>query len=493
VYGEELPGQLRGVFSAAISDGSRAYCFRDHLGYRPLFYRDDANGFHAATEAKQVVAGAGIQREPDLDVVERIFYRTLDDETPAALEGVRRLPKSTGIWSGADGLRLHRYWQPERLLEANPVAPDELKPRFDALMDQAVGRSLSGADAVSLSGGIDSPAVAAYAAPRHLELAGRPLHAITVVYPRHPSVDESAYTTLVAERLGIPLHAYEQRANALADLERWTKLADSPFHGAALAQYEEDYLRAKALGFRTVLTGEHAEYVMAMQWYALDHFLTHGRIRAARRELGQRRALGHSWVRLARAVAGSLASDRIMDARHALARGRPPVVPAWVDARMAMDSERLPARERWRRTQLAGFIGPGVSLEAEEVCQAIVGVRSRKPWTDVDLWEFFLGLPAEQKFPDLRAKGLVRDLLRGRVPDEILDRTDKTVFDEAALAEIDYATLRRLLVAPKHHIAGIDYGRLAAVLETQSLTTIDYRWARSLANIHAFLSQWETS
>ncbi len=491
VHGEETPARLRGVFAGAVTDGRWVYCFRDHVGYRPLFYRRDGKGFYAATEAKQVVAGAGIPKEPDLDVVDRIFYRTVDDETPAALRGVRRLPKSTGITAEEGAIRLRRYWHPESLLESARYSDDELQPRFDALMGQAVDRCLTGQDAISLSGGIDSPAIAAFAAPLHLERAGRPLQALSVVYPKYPSVDESRYVEVLAKHFRIPLHTYEQTANALSDLPRWVALADTPYPGAALAQYEEDYQRARVLGARTLLTGEHAEFVFAMQWFTLDHYLTHGRFGSARRHLAARRARGHSRMSLLRLVARTLAPDRVMAARNALSRATAPTsIPAWIDRRKATDAEHVPVRHRWRQSQLVGFIGPGVSLEAEEVCQAVCGVRSRKPWTDVDLWEFFLSLPAEQKFPDLRAKGLVRDLLRGRVPDLILDRTDKTVFDEAALAEIDYETLRTLLRAPNHRIDGVDYARLGERLTSETLDRVDYRWARNLATAHAFLSQW---
>jgi asparagine synthetase B (glutamine-hydrolysing) len=489
-YGEDLPARLRGVFAGAITDGERVYCFRDLIGYRPLFYRRDGRGFYAASEAKQVVAGAGIPRAPDIEVAERIFYRSVSDDTPSALSGVLRLPKATGIAVGPEGLRLRRYWDPESLLETARLSSDELRSRFVALMDQAVNRCLTGQDAVSLSGGIDSPAIAAFAAPRHLQRFGRPLHAISVVYPKYPSVDESRYVKLLADDFDIPLHTYEQTTNSLDGLARWTVLTDTPFPGASQAQYEEDYRRARALGFRSVLTGEHAEFVFAFGWNRLDHFLTHGRFGAVRGELSRRRSQGASWVSLLRLVGRSIAPDRVLVARNAIGRTRPPGVPRWIDQRKATEEEPVPVRERWRRSQLAGFIGPGIALEAEEVCQAVCGVRSRRPWTDIDLWELFLGLPAEQKFPDSRSKGLVRDLLRGRVLDEVLDRQDKTVFDEAALAEIDYAVLRRFLVAPNHHVAGVDYSVLGELLRTETLTRIDYVWARELAGIHAFLSQW---
>lgn len=489
-YGQDLPAHLRGVFAGAISDGEGVFCFRDHIGYRPLFYRRDSRGFFAATEAKQVLAGAGLPREPDLDVVDRIFFRSVSDETPSALNGVLRLPKATGISAGSMGERLRRYWDPESLLETAHLKSDELQDRFDALMDQAVTRALTGPDAISLSGGIDSPAIAAFAAPRHVELFGTPLQAISVIYPRFPSVDESRYVTLLADAFGIPLHTYEQTSNATDGLARWTALADTPFPGASLSQYEEDYRLARTLGFRTILSGEHAEFVFAFQWNRLDHYLTHVRFGAARRDLASRHARGQSWLSIARLVARSVAPDRLLAARNALGRQRPASVPGWIDRRKATEEEPIPARERWRRSQLAGFIGPGIALEAEEVCQAVCGIRSRRPWTDIDLWELFLSLPAEQKFPDHRVKGLVRDLLAGRVPSEVLDRQDKTVFDEAALAQIDYATLRRYLIAPSHQVEGVDYSRLARLLETETLTRIDYVWARELAGIHAFLSQW---
>jgi asparagine synthase (glutamine-hydrolysing) len=489
-YGEDMPARLRGVFSGAISDGERVFCFRDHIGYRPLFYRSDSRGFFGASEAKQVVAGAGIPREPDLEVVDGIFFRSISDDTPSALKGVRRLPKATGIIADRDGVRLRRYWDPESLLETAPLPFDELRARFITLMDQAVTRCMTGQDAISLSGGIDSPAIAAFAAPRHLELFGQPLQAMSVVYPKYPSVDESRYVKLLANYYGIPLHTYEQTTNNLAGLARWTALADTPFPGASLAQYEEDYRRVRALGLRTVLTGEHAEFVFAFQWNRLDHYLTHGRFRAARSELAGRRARGQSWLSLLRLIGRSVAPHRVLAARNAMGRRWPVMLPRWIDKAKATEEEPVPVRERWRQSQLAAFIGPGIALEAEEVCQAVIGVRSRRPWTDIDLWELFLGLRAEQKFPDARPKGLVRDLLRGRVPDEVLDRQDKTVFDEAALAEIDYSILRRLLVAPNHQLAGVNYSQLGHLLETEKLTRIDYVWARELAGIHAFLSQW---
>jgi asparagine synthase (glutamine-hydrolysing) len=489
-YGEELPAHLRGVFAGVVTDGNWVLCFRDHIGYRPVFYRDDAAGFFAASEAKQVVHGAAIPREPDLSVVERIFYSRLSDDVACALRGVARLPKASVLRADGSGVRVRRYWHPESLLETARYPSEELKPRFEALMDQAVSRTLTGRDAVSLSGGIDSPAIAAFAVPRYRELFGRPLPAVSVVYPNYPSVDESTYVALLAEYFQVPLYTAEQATNSLADLGKWTKLADTPYPAASLAHYGEDYRRARKLGFRTILTGEHAEFVFAWRWHTLGHYLTHGRISAAARELRWRRTRGRSWKSLARFTAAELAPDWVHALRNRIA-AKPRTVPDWIDARKAAaDEESVPVWDRWRRSQLYAFLGPGVSVEAEEVCQAVSGVRSRRPWADVDLWEFFLSLPAEQKFADLRPKGFVRELLHGRVPDAILDRTDDTVFDEAMMAEIDYGILGRYLIRPRYRIDGVNYTALGELLRSEKLAALDYMWARNLATVHAFLSQW---
>jgi asparagine synthase (glutamine-hydrolysing) len=114
----------------------------------------------------------------------------------------------------------------------------------------------------------------------------------------------------------------------------------------------------------------------------------------------------------------------------------------------------------------------------------------RRPFADVDLWQFFLSLPAETKFPDSGRKTLVRRLLRGRVPDEILDRKDKTYFNDSILKRIDYPMLSKWLERPDVQIPGFDYAQLQGKLKERSLDIADYMWAKDLAMAHAFLSQW---
>lgn len=492
-FGEEAPALLRGAFAAALTDGGRVWFLRDQVGFETLFWRQDAGGVYVASEAKQVVAGAQIPWEPDLEVLEQIFYSNVEDHSLCALKGVRRVICGNLLLADAERVRRRRYWHAERLLETARLSPDEIAERFDELMDQAAARTLTGEDAVALSGGIDSPAVAAYAAPAHIRMTGRPIAALSAVYPDFPTSDERIYIEEVARFLEMPLHTYEPEPQRLDRLQEWVRLFDGPWSTWSPLGAEEQLRIACALGIRTILTGEMAEQVMAMDLGLVAFLLSKGRVGAALRFLGLKRRRGRRWRRLGREVAWTFLPRWAMAAH--VRRNPLLAMPDWLDARKASVGRArhaLPGRRYWPISQLAAFgDGSSLTLEASSIIQARDRVRIRQPWADVDLWEFFLSLPAEVKFPEPQVKALVRKLLRGKVPDMIVDRQDKPVLNEWFEAtSLDYESLRRWLHSPKHRVLGIDYDRLAQHLEREDMDLAGYIWAKDLAAMQSFLSLW---
>jgi hypothetical protein len=169
--------------------------------------------------------------------------------------------------------------------------------------------------------------------------------------------------------------------------------------------------------------------------------------------------------------------------------------PDWLDKTRIYDIPfrqdlLAPARARWTAVQTMPMQGCPITMEAGEICAALEGVTVARPFGDVDLWEFFLSLPAEIKYPDLKSKTLLRRLLRGKVPDTILDRRDKTYFDDHVMSQIDYPLLQKYLAAPNYRMPGVDYEQLATRVERKALNLIDWFWVNDLVRIHAFLNQW---
>jgi asparagine synthase (glutamine-hydrolysing) len=192
-WGDAAAGRLRGAFGAAVVRRGELVLLRDHVGLSTLFEHVDAERVVAATEAKQVVVGAGIPRRADLEALGDIFFGRLP-ERRTALRGVERVPRASFVRATRDlSVSVERYWQPERLVETSPLGVPEAAERMLELLERAVSRTVTGNDVVALSGGIDSTTIAALAASDHRARSGRPLPALTAVYPDHPSVDERDY------------------------------------------------------------------------------------------------------------------------------------------------------------------------------------------------------------------------------------------------------------------------------------------------------------
>lgn len=498
LYGPDAPNHMRGEFTGVVTDGRRLWCFRDHIGFKPLFYRDDSRAFFVATEAKQIVEGANLRREPDLDVLERIFYGATPADMPSALKGVERLPQATTLTADLNGAgKPKRYWQPENLLETAHVTTEGVSENFTKLFGTATARSLTGEDILSLSGGVDSPAVAAFAAPQYRERTGRPMSALSLVFPNLPAVDERPYIELIAKYLGINLHTYQIQARALDDLKQWCFLLDGPVPRIALPEIDEYYRKVRQLGFCNILTGELAEFLFIFRRHVLGHLLVHGRWKALYRLVATELQRGASRKNIGQQLLAAFV-PRQTAAGYIRLMGldNPARVPDWLDRRTVNDKAPYrpdlfqPSRQRWLAQQLVAFEGCAVTMEAGDLCAALNGVTVRRPFADIDFWEFLLSLPAEIKFPDLRSKTLVRQMLRGKLPDAILDRRDKTLFDDHVMSRVDYATFRQFLVNPNHQVAGVDYQRLAARIEQSDFSLVEWLWANDLVRIHAFLSLW---
>lgn len=498
-YGLAAPAHMRGDFAGIFTDGETMACFRDPIGLRPVFYRDDAKSLVVVgTEAKQVLAGAQLKHEPDLEILEQTFYGRMSAGFPCALKGVSRLAQAHVLSvTATNGTRLSRYWNPEDDLETARLSDAQIAEQFASLMDQAIRRMLTGRDVIFLSGGIDSTTVAAFAAPRYRKLTGQPLKALTAIYPNLPAVDESGYTKTAADYLGIELYTRAGESHPLKDLTEWCRLLDGPCPRVAFPDMLNWYTYAHDMGFDNILTGEYAELLFTLHRHVVGHLMTHFRWGPLARMLARERALGRSLRGLSRLITEPFIPGQIANRRAGRRRATEfRQVPEWVDMdkvnEVPVRQDLLrPVRSRWYDLQVLPFNGSAVTTEADELCATLAGITVRRPFADIDLWKFFLSLRAETKFPDLRSKTLVRKLMRGKLPDVILDRRDKTVFNDYRLSHIDYESLRRFISTGSYRMPGVDYRQLGERLARKDFKLIDWIWANDLARVHAFLSLWE--
>lgn len=483
---------LRGNFALVYTDGRSIWCSRDQVGFSALFYRDDGVRVWIGSEAKQIVAGANLRREPNLEVIERTFFGLTDLDMPAALEKVERVPRHHALHFTGTGSKPTSIFDPAAMLETSSLTIQDVPDVFHKLMDQAVRRVMRGPDGIALSGGIDSPAVAAYAAPAHREMFGTPLAALSSVFPRHPSVDERRFVEPLAAHFGMPLSTREPVAKPTDGLEQWVLLLDGPFPVVSISESAELYAWARAEGVGVLITGEFAEFVVDADGDVLSHLMLNGRMISVAARLRSQRAAGMAPRAMRRHLARSVTPRYLMKS-YKRVRAKPTMVPRpeWITHGPQPEQYTdIPLRDRWAKDQLTFFGGAAVLLETHDIIQSWSGIRVRQPWADLDLWEFFLGLRAEVKHSNPRSKGLLREMLRGRVPDYILDRRDKTVFDDNLKSKMDRTALGRWLIDPPNRLPWINYALLAEAINKPELGIREFMWMKDLAAVQAFLETW---
>jgi asparagine synthase (glutamine-hydrolysing) len=212
-WGEDLLGELRGMFAFALLDMRKHFATvpvlflaRDPLGIKPLYYTQTADGFAFASEVRAVLACGAVASKISADALTSYLLFGSVSEPVTIIEGVFSVPPGHALLLHLPDRRrtprVRPWWDPTH----SPAARDVKRPRDFAaasarlrtLLEDAVRAHLIADVPVGLflSSGLDSSAVAV--------LAGRAqqgIQSFTLTFPDTP-YDEGPLARLVAQRAG---------------------------------------------------------------------------------------------------------------------------------------------------------------------------------------------------------------------------------------------------------------------------------------------------
>jgi len=161
-YGPEFLNKLNGQFAIAIWDRNKEELFlaRDRVGIRPLYYTEVGKSFVFGSEIKAITEFPGVNPKisPKALAEYYTFWTSLSPAT--AFDGIFEVPPGTYIKINAQGQTSSTYWElpitkPEDYKYTNL---EEASVKFEEIFEDAVKLRLR-ADvqvAAYLSGGIDS-------------------------------------------------------------------------------------------------------------------------------------------------------------------------------------------------------------------------------------------------------------------------------------------------------------------------------------------------
>ena len=469
--GIDFVSRLNGIFAFALFDRRRGKLFvvRDPLGVKPVVYAQRGSRMAFGSEAKAVLASGLVAAELDeasLHLSMNVRYvpgeRTL-------FRGIRPLPPGHVLEFDGTDARHYPYtsidWTPD-----DSLSRDDWMEGIRSHYESAVKRQLL-SDVplgVSLSGGIDSSSIVAMIRKGY----SGPINTFSLGF--NEPTDELDDARFVAETYGTEHHEMVLTEPVL------------PYLADAIRHAEQPKVNSLQLYLLHRFIGEHVSVVLSglggdelFAGYDIYGYLA----KTARMRAG-----------LAGASIHAAAPALDWTARHMTALGRPQLDLAtrkveWVAAsndgarhylllRNAWDfNQRLVRRvytpefvDRLRtetRTDYDQYFDDGGSLDAqvlraefstkmvsdllhnEDTMSMAHSVESRVPLLDLELVRFTARIPDHVRFGS-GMKGLLKDTLRGVLPDRVLDKKKwGFTFNPVEQFQKDLGPMARELLTPE--------------------------------------------
>ncbi|MEK6775503.1 MAG: asparagine synthase (glutamine-hydrolyzing) [bacterium] len=232
-YGEECLGHLRGMFAFAIWDRSKETLFlaRDRLGIKPLIYTFDGENIVFASEIRALL-DAGISQDGFDPEALNYFLTYLYVPSPRSMfRSIRKLPPAHTLTYCRGKVRIRRYWdlhmQEDR---ARPEERDEGDYREEAasMLRESVRMHLVSDVPLGafLSGGMDSACVVALMS----EYSSGPVKTFTIGYGEEDaSFNELDSARIVADAFGTDHHEFILQPDVVSLLPDIIRAIGEPF------------------------------------------------------------------------------------------------------------------------------------------------------------------------------------------------------------------------------------------------------------------------
>ena len=437
-WGSRALVRLEGMFALALWDNreQRLLLARDRFGIKPLYYQLTANGLVFGSEVKALLLSPEVEPRADWDGVHEYLHYGATLGARTAYSGIRKLLPGQRLEWCAAVTTTETFASIHDVDESHDdyaSAADKVK----CLLAQAVRSHLVADEEVGvfLSGGIDSSAIVAFGSQdRHR------LRTYSAGFDFDQGASELPIARQVAERFGTDHHELHiNGANMPAVIERLVAAHDAPFGDAANIPL---FLLAEQVAgeVKVILQGDggdemfggYPRYALlaSQRWLrALAPTARWARPMVPKSSRWDRRLcklenLNHPdpAMRMALLMSDQLGSAQPMqvfsaDVRSSLAAADP-------FRRYKEHYRRLRCLDPLQRALHtdAAIILPDVYFEKVDRATMAHGVEVRVPFVDTQLAAYAMALPASFKVGAWGKKRVLRQALRGIVPDTVLDR-----------------------------------------------------------------------
>jgi asparagine synthase (glutamine-hydrolysing) len=443
-WGDDCVHLFRGMFAFAIWDGPRRRLLltRDRLGIKPLYWSRVGDTLLFASEIKSILASGLIEPRANYSVLSETLSTRYTSGEETLFKGIYKLLPGHQLVFEQGEIRVRHYWDvPTGRRAAH--RPDVVS-RFRSLLEESVRLRLMSDVPLGmfLSGGIDSSAIAAIMA----KLVDRPLQTFSVAF-KERAFNELEYARAVARAIGADGHEIViDDQDFFAALPKLLWHEDEPIaHTSSIPLYFVSSLARQHV--TVVLTGEGSDELMAgygkylrLQWNwragtiyqrvlpgALRSSIASQVVPKLPGKIG--RYARRTFLAMDRTPESmfldNFASIRLADQRRLLAPGFRDL--ATFDRAYAASIEYFD-RPNGNSTLLDRLLYADIKtylvelLMKQDQMSMATSIESRVPFLDHVLVEFVAQLPDEWKLSGLTTKRILREAMKGLLPESILNR-----------------------------------------------------------------------
>ncbi len=430
---------LRGMFAFGLwdEDKKRLFLSRDRLGKKPLVYAETPFAFTFASEIRTLLLAPDVTKEIDPESLNTFLTLQYIPSPQSIFTGIKKIPAGHYLIYQNNEIKIERYWDPgfnHKLKiteeEAQRLLSETLKEavRLRMISDVPLG--------AFLSGGIDSSTVVALMS----RLSEKPVKTFSIGFTEK-AYDELNYARRVAKTFHTDHAEFVVKPDVISILPRIVEHYGEPFgDSSAIPTF---YLCGETKKYVTVaLSGDGGD----------ENFAGYPRYRQA---LLLEKILNIS-PRLLKTIPNAPLSSRYGGLRKIewALKDAPSLTPArrysrWLTVFPESEGESLyqpsfrqgllsnPLRqieEYWKETEnllekmlLVDFKTylPDCLQVKMDIASMAQGLEIRSPFLDHKLVELIASLPASYKIRYTQSKYLLKKVLKGILPEEVLRRKKK--------------------------------------------------------------------
>ncbi len=454
-WGVECLSRFNGMWAFAVWDSRKRkiFCSRDRFGIKPFYYYFDGKRFLFASEIKALLEADFIDRRPnDQTVFDYLAYWAEDCTEDTFFSGIKRLRGGHYLEFVPETkeLRIQRYYDIRLGYRLSGLSDEEYARRFSDLFEDSIRLRLISDVPVGtcLSGGLDSSSIVCVVDKlMRKDRAKFPgIEGIQKTFSvRHDDkrCDEGAFINEVVARTAVDAYCtYATGEGLRKDMLDLIWHQEEPFVSTRTYAQREVYKLAKQSGVKVALDGQGGDELLAgygsyypslffhlmrsLQWRKLAReFRYHVRQQGSTAYMSALRAGYHflptklkPWVRRATRADGRPCLNKEFTAAFT---GYP-----FRDGGVGVGGANF--FDTYLYEEFEFFILPRLLRHQDKNSMAF-SIESRVPFLDYRLVEFAFAMPWEQKIRRGTRKFVLRNAMKGMLPESVANRQDKIGFD----------------------------------------------------------------